>query len=240
MALSATNIQARRFHFLVTKRTDPAANLAMEQEFLREVDRGARPETVRLWINAQCLVRGPHRSHTSGWYHEERARELGVSVYTRSTGGGCVYHDRGNLNWSFYLRQAGSYVGYAELFRWCSAFVIEALRALDIDASFGAPNRIDVGGRKVSGLAARALRNAGLVHGTLLIATDLQRVEELCIPPLGCPPVARICDFNPSLTVEHVIGSIKEVVMNRLGSPIEMVEEEGEWSRALAVKSGAV
>ena len=212
MVPRAANEVRRTFDVLITERTDPAANLALERELLREVDAGARPETVRLWVNEECLVRGPHRSRSSGWYQEERARELGIRVYTRSTGGGCVYHDHGNLNWSFYLRHAEGYVGYPKLFRWCSAFVIEALQALGIDASFGAPNRIDVSGRKVSGLAARALRDAALVHGTLLVATDLERVDALCIPPPGCPPVARICDFDSRVTVAKVIEGIVAVL----------------------------
>jgi lipoate---protein ligase len=210
--VSVANEVRRPFDVLITERTDPAANLSTEWNLLREVDAGARPETMRLWVNEECLVRGPHRSQSSGWYHEERARDLGVRVYTRSTGGGCVYHDQGNLNWSFYLRHAEGYVGYPRLFRSCSAFVIEALRALGIDASFGTPNRIDVNGRKVSGLAARALRKAVLVHGTLLVATDLERVEALCIPPPGCPPVARICDFDSRVTVAEVIQNIVAVV----------------------------
>jgi len=197
-----------RFEVLLTEDTDPAANLALEQRLLREVDSGLRPETARLWVNDECLVRGPHRSRISGWYHEERARALGLSVYTRSTGGGCVYHDRGNLNWSFYLRRAEGFVGYRRLFEECSALVIAALRSLDIEASFGAPNRIDIAGRKISGLAARAASRATLVHGTLLVSTDLERIETLCIPPPGCPPVARICDFDARLSVAGVMDRI--------------------------------
>jgi lipoate-protein ligase A len=197
-----------RFEVLQTENTDPAANLALEQQLLREVDAGLRPETARLWVNDECLVRGPHRSSTSGWYHEERARELGLRVYTRSTGGGCVYHDRGNINWSFYLRRTEGFVGYRRLFEECSALVIAALRSLQIEASFGAPNRIDVAGRKISGLAARAASHATLVHGTLLVSTDLERIETLCIPPPGCPKVTRISDFDARLSVARVMDHI--------------------------------
>lgn len=211
MALRAAD-HVGPFDILVAESTDPAANLAFEWQLLREVDAGSRPQTVRLWVNDECLVRGPHRNQSFGWYHEERARELGIRVYTRPTGGGCVYHDHGNLNWSFYVRRAQGYVDYLKLFRWCSAYVIEALRALGIAASLEGRNRIDLAGRKVSGLAARALRDAALVHGTLLIATDLARLETLCIPPPGCPPVTRICDFDCRLTVAKVIDSILEML----------------------------
>jgi lipoate-protein ligase A len=197
---------------LVTQDTDADRNLALEHELLDEVERGARPPTVRLWVNDPCLVRGPNRARGNGWYREEVARELGVRVLTRTTGGGCVYHDDGNLNWSFYLRRAEGYVGAARLFRPCSETIVAALRTLGIAAEFAAPNRIDAAGRKISGLAARASLGASLVHGTLLVATDLERLNALCIPPPGCPPVVNLRDFDPELTVEKVVGSIAAAV----------------------------
>ena len=200
------------FELLVTKSTDPRTNLRLDRKLLGDVDRGLRAPAVRLWINDECLVRGLHRSPATGSYRKRLARELGVRVHTRSTGGGCVYHDRGNLNWSFYLRRTEGYVGYPRLFHWCADFVVEALTALGLPACFAAPNRIDVAGRKVSGLAARALQRAALVHGTLLVSSNLQRVNALCIPPPGCPPVARISDFDPRLTIQRVSDALAGVL----------------------------
>ncbi len=211
-ALTVANRGDSVFELLVTDGTDPRANLALERKLLRDVDLGLRPPAVRLWIDEECLVRGPHRSPTSGWYREQLARQLGVRVHTRPTGGGCVYHDRGNLNWSFYLRRTEGYVGYPKLFRWCADFVVEALRALGLQACFAAPNRIDVAGRKVSGLAARALQHAVLVHGTLLVSSNLDRLDALCTPPPGCPPVARICDFDPRLTIGRASDALAAVL----------------------------
>lgn len=197
---------------LVSEETDARRNLALERELLREVEAGFRPETLRLWVNDPCLVRGRNRARTSGWYDEGAARALGVPVLTRESGGGCVYHDRGNLNWSIYLPRAQGFVGASPLFRRAAALIVEALGALGVEAAFAAPNRIDVGGRKVSGLAARAVLGASLVHGTLLVSTDLGRLNALCIPPPGCPPVANLRDFAPRLTVEEVVGSVVAAV----------------------------
>ena len=200
------------FQVLVTEPVDAQWNLALEQELLREVQAGSRPDTVRLWVNDECLVRGLHENRRFGGYDERLARELGVRVYTRNTGGGCVYHDRGNLNWSFYVRSTEGFVGSMKLFQWSSGFIIEALQTLGLDATFGCPNRIDVAGKKVSGQAARATSRASLVHGTLLVSSDLERLRALCIPPPDCPPVARLRDFDPRLSVTEVTRAIVGVL----------------------------
>ncbi len=194
---------------LVTPGTDPLVNLALEDALLAEVEAGARDETLRLWVNDVCLVRGPHRTRQSGWHREDHATDLGVRILERSTGGGTVYHDPGNLNWSFYLRRSAGYFGAAGLFRSCAGVVIEVLRSLGIAAAFAAPNRIDVGGRKVSGLSARASLEAVLVHGTLLVSSDIDRLDALCIYPPGCPPAQNLCAFRPGLAVADVVRAFE-------------------------------
>jgi lipoate-protein ligase A len=200
----AASVEAPGLRVLVTAETDAEANLALEEKLLLEVEADARPDTLRLWIANECIVRGPNRSGSSGWHDEELARQLGIRVYTRTTGGGSVYFDPGNLNWSFYLRRTEGFVGARKLFRACAAVIVESLRTLGIDATFALPNRLDVAGRKISGMASRASLGAVLIHGTLLVSTDLDRLNALCIPPPGCPRVARLCDFDPRLTVAAV------------------------------------
>jgi len=200
---------------LIETGTDPVRNLSLEDQLLQEVEDGTRPESSRLWVSDRCLVRGPNRSCRSGWHLEEVADRLGVSILPRSTGGGTVYHDPGNLNWSFYLRRAEGFVGAARLFRAAAALVLEGLAALGIEGRFAPPNRIDVADRKVSGLASRASLGAVLVHGTLLVATDLEPLNALCIPPPGCPPVVNLRDLRPGLTVPVVRQVLAEVIHGR-------------------------
>jgi lipoate-protein ligase A len=210
-------VESTDLQVLVTQGTDPVTNLALEDDLLLQVEAGSLEETLRLWVNDECLVRGPNRSWSSGWHLTERAAQLGIPIHTRTTGGGTVYHDLGNLNWSFYLRRSAGYVGAAGLFRSCAEFIIEALRTLGIAAAFSAPNRIDVAGRKVSGVSGRASLGAVLVHGTLLVSSDIDRLNTLCIYPPGCPPVQTLRGFRPGLTVGEVVRTIERYARARAG-----------------------
>lgn len=195
---------------LVDKATDPAENLGREDALFARVDSGDLPELVRFWVNTECLVRGRVRHPRYGWYNEELAASLGVPVYVRSTGGGVVYHDEGNLNWSFFIRTAGRYLSPAAGFELGSAPVVEALQTLRVEARFVPPNRIEVGGNKVSGMAGRSTKRVLLVHGTLLLNTNLRRLNELCLAPSGCPPVANLAGLGPNLGKEKIVSAVAE------------------------------
>ena len=191
---------------------DPSFNLAREGELFRKVERGELPELVRFWIDSECLVKGKARSAAYGWYHEDLARETGVRVIERESGGGVVYHDEGNLNWSLFLRSPGRPLSPAKMFERASDHIIRALASMDVDAEFSPPNRIDVQGRKVSGMAARSTPRAYLVHGTLLLRSNLDRLNRLCIPPPGCPPVANLDEWVPEIHPLQIVRAVAEAL----------------------------
>ena len=201
--------QVRLLHDL---ESDPALNMAREEELFRLVENSERLETVRFWANSDCLVRGKARDARYGWYHEGLAEELGVRVLLRETGGGVVYHDAGNLNWSIFARSEGGFRSPVKLFGEASRHMVEGLVRLGVRAEFSPPNRIDVEGRKVSGLAARSTPRAVLVHGTLLLDSDLERLNSLCIPPKGCPPVANLSQWVDGISAPEVVAAFGEAM----------------------------
>ena len=191
---------------------DPAENLTREEEIFEMVEAGRLPELVRLWVNTECLVRGKAKSAKYGWYREALAREMGIRVVERATGGGVVYHDEGNLNWSFFLRTSGAFLSPTVAFERGSRYMVEALRALGAEARFSPPNRIDVSDRKVSGMAAKSTVRTLLVHGTLLLDSDLEKLNMLCIPPPGCPPVAIVSEWAKGVTPAEVMKALAAVL----------------------------
>jgi lipoate-protein ligase A len=196
------------------KSRDPLVNLRRESELFERFDKGGLPECVRFWVNSECLVRGKAKSAKYGWYDEAMAAKMKVPVIERSTGGGVVYQDEGNLNWSFFLRTPGAFVSPTTAFRQSSEYVIRALKLLGVKAEFSPPNRIDVKGRKVSGMAARSTIRTLLVHGTLLIDSNLDRLNLLCIPPPDCPPVSNISEWvrgiDAAAVEEAVVAVLRE------------------------------
>lgn len=196
--------------FWVDDVRDPAMNIAREEELFRLAEEGRISQLVRLWVNSECLVRGRARSPRHGWYREGLAEEMGVSVIERSSGGGVVFHDAGNLNWSFYVAGSGAISSPRAIFEGGSTYVVGALAKLGLKAEFAPPNRIDVAGRKVSGMAARVSAKGTLVHGTLLVSADLVKLDRLCVPPPGCPPVSNLADFAPGVDVQVVAKAFEE------------------------------
>ncbi len=194
------------------KGTDPTENLAREERIFDRVDGGSLPELVRFWVNSECLVRGRAKSAKYGWYNEELAQQMKVPVIERETGGGVVYHDEGNLNWSFFLKTSGAFMSPTAAFDLGSKYVIRALESLGVKARFSPPNRIDVLSRKVSGMAARSTVRTLLVHGTLLLHSDLQKLNLLCIPPAGCPPVSNISEWRRDIDTAGVVRAVVEVL----------------------------
>ncbi|MDG6911456.1 MAG: hypothetical protein JRN18_03835, partial [Nitrososphaerota archaeon] len=91
-------------------------------------------------------------------------------------------------------------------------YLVEGLLRLGVRAEFSPPNRIDVEGRKVSGLAARSTPRAVLVHGTLLLDSDLERLNRLCIPPKGCPPVANLSQWIDGINAPAVVAAFGEAM----------------------------
>ncbi|HXY56639.1 MAG TPA: hypothetical protein VEH01_03405 [Nitrososphaerales archaeon] len=205
-------MQTRDLLVYTDKATDPVSNMKLESEIFEMVDEGEIPEAARFWVNSACLVRGPARTAKHGWYNERLAEDMNIPVVTRSSGGGVVYQDEGNLNWSLFFRTTGSFLAPRTAFELGSRHIIGALETLGVKPIFSPPNRIDVQGNKVSGMAARSTPRALLVHGTLLLNTDLHRLNALCIAPPDCPPVANLSDWVPGINrvkvEEAVIGEL--------------------------------
>ncbi len=154
--------------YLETGSYDPAYNLAFEEYVLTHRADGAY---LILWQNDNTIVVGQNQN-TQEEIDRRYVEENGIRVVRRTTGGGAVYHDLGNINYSFITDRQGSDL----VFERFTAPIVAALRGLGLDAEASGRNDILVSGQKVSGTAQRYYRGRVLHHGTLLFDSDLDRV----------------------------------------------------------------
>lgn len=164
--------------------SDPYLNMAIEEAVLIAVNEGKSPSTVRFWRNARSVVLGRSQNIAE----EVNIRECekhGVRVVRRFTGGGAVYQDFNNLNWTFVISRHSKLFpeNFSQLYRLTCMAVIEGLKDLCVNAEFKQPNSIWIKNKKVSGLAAYIKRNAALCHGTLLVNTDINILSKVLSSP---------------------------------------------------------
>lgn len=150
--------------------TDPFFNLSAEEYLLREKSE----DFFLLWRNEPCIVIGKNQV-AADEINPDYVSARSLPVVRRMTGGGAVYHDAGNLNFSFIQN------GEPNRAALCGP-VIEVLRSLGVEAELSGRNDITVDGRKVSGTAMCSHGGRSLFHGTLLISTDLEAMSEALKP----------------------------------------------------------
>lgn len=155
----------RQICYLETGSTDPGYNLAFEEYILLNKKEG---HYLLLWQNDKTVVVGQYQN-TIREINQRFVEEHGIRVIRRATGGGAVYHDLGNLNYSFIVDlEDAERLSKKQLID----PVVSALRNLGLNAEISGRNDILVDGKKVSGTAQRIVGNRILHHGTLLFDSD--------------------------------------------------------------------
>ncbi len=152
--------------------TDPRVNLALEEHLLRHL--ATDQELLLFYINEPSIIIGRNQNAVEE-INCEYVNAHGVHVVRRLSGGGAVYHDLGNLNFSFI---APNHPENVLNFKKFNGPVIRVLNDLGVPAELGARNDILAGGRKISGNAQFVAGKRMYSHGTLLLNSDLSRVNE--------------------------------------------------------------
>lgn len=239
-------------HYLETNSLDPCFNLAFE-EYVLETRRDG--DWLMLWQDAPSVIIGLNQL-AAAEVDGEYARGRGIAVVRRATGGGAVYHDAGNMNYSIF-GDAGDAASLS-LSRFMEP-VCRALRALGVPAEATGRNDITVNGLKVSGTAQRLSGGRILHHGTLLFETDAATMSAVLRPDTGkfdskaaksvrsrvgqirdfLPDGATLADFRAALLAELTGGGLARETLS--GAELEEVRRLAEskyrswdwtWGRA--------
>lgn len=159
--------------FIDVKSTDPAFNLALEQYAFDCLPRTRN--WFLLWQNLNAIVIGRHQN-TLAEINEEAVRERGITVVRRLSGGGAVYHDLGNLNFTFI--QDAAQDGQLDMGLFCRP-VAQALQSMGVKAQVNGRNDITIDGLKFSGNSQYLRDGRVMHHGTILYSSDLDTVAQV-------------------------------------------------------------
>lgn len=150
--------------------TDPRVNLAIEEFALKHLDIN---ETYLLfYINEPSIIIGKNQN-TVEEINAEYVREEGIHVVRRLSGGGAVYHDLGNLNFSFITKDDGN--SFHDFKKFTDP-VVKALKKLGVNAELSGRNDILADGKKISGNAQFSTKGRMFSHGTLLFDSEIENV----------------------------------------------------------------
>jgi lipoate-protein ligase A len=155
--------------------TDPRLNLALEEHLLRHVEE-AEP-ILLFYINEPAVIIGRNQN-TLEEIDPDYVEEEGIHLVRRLSGGGAVFHDLGNLNFSFVTDDNRDIHNFAKF----TDPVIDVLRELGVDAELRDKSDIFADGKKISGNAQYSSRGRMFSHGTLLFDTDLEMMLKALNP----------------------------------------------------------
>lgn len=186
--------------------TDPTINLAIEEHILRNLD--FQEGGVLLYTNQPSIIMGRNQNPFEE-VNLRFAEAQHLPVIRRLSGGGTVYHDLGNLNFSFITRQRKEDF---HNFRKFTAPVRAVLQDMGLDAQLSGHNDIVVAGIKVSGNAQYIAGGRMLTHGTLLLDSDLSNLS------LALKVNAQVIESKSIKSVRSHVANISEF----LKEPLDM------------------
>lgn len=173
--------------------TNPYFNIAAEEYVLRELT----DDVFMLWRNNPCIIVGKHQN-TLAEINIDYVTRHGIPVVRRITGGGTVFHDLGNLNFTFVQNGKPEELVNFRKFTWP---IIEVLRNLGVEAKFEGRNDLTIKGKKFSGNAEHVHKSRVLHHGTLLFSAQLGSLTDAL-------------KVNPEKFSDKAVKSIRSRVTN--------------------------
>jgi len=155
---------------IFNENTDPHFNLALEENLFKKCSE----EIFMLWQNRPSVIVGKNQN-THSEVDVIKAESEGIDIVRRETGGGAVYHDLGNLNYSFISNDPDGFMDFKRF----AEPIFKTLEKLGIKAELSGRNDFVIDGRKFSGNAQSIYHSRLLHHGTLLFDTDTEVLSSL-------------------------------------------------------------
>lgn len=216
--------------------TDPSVNLSLEEYCVRNLD--MKDDYLLFYINEPAVIIGKHQN-TIEEINNEYIKSNNIHVVRRISGGGTVYHDLGNLNFSFMTKHSQESIHNFKLF---TEPVISVLKCMGVNAELNGRNDITVNERKISGNAQFTDTKSMFSHGTLLFDSDLDNVSEALnvrsdkIESKGIKSVrSRVANIKEFIEYELTIDEFKEKIISSVFGELSEVPvyelSSGDWDK---------
>lgn len=215
---------------------DPMVNLAMEEYVLREIP--TDDSYFLFYVNQPSIIIGKNQN-TIEEINESYIRENHIKVVRRVSGGGAVYHDEGNLNFSFITEDDGESFHNFKRF---TQPIVDVLQEMGVNAELSGRNDVEIDGKKVSGNAMFTQRGRMFSHGTLMLESDISEVQNALkvnpkkIESKGVKSVrARVGNINDFLPETIDIEAFKQRILAKIFDGAENIEEykltDEDWEK---------
>ncbi|MFD2828905.1 lipoate--protein ligase [Corticicoccus populi] len=215
---------------------DPMVNLAMEEYVLREIP--TDDSYFLFYVNQPSIIIGKNQN-TIEEINESYIRENHIKVVRRVSGGGAVYHDEGNLNFSFITEDDGDSFHNFKRF---TQPIVDVLQEMGVNAELSGRNDVEIDGKKVSGNAMFTQRGRMFSHGTLMLESDISEVQNALkvnpkkIESKGVKSVrARVGNINDFLPETIDIEAFKQRILAKIFDGAENIEEykltDEDWEK---------
>ena len=204
--------------YLKNPSTNPYYNMAFDEYCLESLS--IDEPVFYLWQNRPAVIVG-FNQEVNTEVNLDYLKENGIDLVRRVTGGGAVYHDLENLNYTIVGRSEDLERDYPEY----ASLLAKALQTLGVPATLSGRNDILVEGRKVSGFAKRVCKNRLMVHGTLMYNVDVDVLTHVLNPSTtklqskGIASVrsrvANLCDYLPEIPdIQTFSQRLEEILSN--------------------------
>lgn len=203
-------------NYLNLTTTDPAWNLAVEEYVFDCLPRDKM--YVMLWQNDHAIIIGKHQN-TLAEINESYVKEQGIRVVRRLSGGGAVYHDMGNLNFTIIADADREALDFG---RFCD-IVIRALAQVGVTAERNGRNDMTIDGKKFSGNAQYIRHGRVMHHGTILfdsngtVLANALQVDSAKIQAKGIKSVrSRVTNVRPCLPQDMTLPQFRAVLLQSI------------------------
>ncbi len=205
--------------FVESHSNDTYYNLSFEEYIFKNLPL-EEDEYVYLWINEPSIIVGTNQN-VYNEINEEYVNEKNLKVARRITGGGAVYHDFGNLNFSFVTKTKGSdQIDFKKYY----IPIVNALKAIGIDAELSGRNDITIDGKKCIGSSQSIYKNRVLSNGCILFDVKMSELAEALkvrkekLEDKGVKSVkARVTNIKPYLNNEEMTAEdFKEILKQEI------------------------